>query len=179
MLGAMARTGRGAKVALIAVAGFGDARRRDERQSLPRAEARGGRPEGGGGGGLQRPEREQARRGGTGGLPRQGRASLDGGDDPSRGLFTKRERRPPCPTAGDQDAIAADVAAYAAALDAVVGSAVRPSRCDAAKLGCVSWYVSGAFTCLARAAKGTGVMVRRRCAPLSISKSRNQSQRDL
>ncbi len=81
-----------------------------------------------------------------------------GGDDPSRGLFTKREGRRPCPTVGDQDAIAADVAAYAAALDAAVGSAVRPSRCDAAKLSCVSRYVSGAFTCLARAAKGTGVI---------------------
>lgn len=85
-------------------------------------------------------------------------ARFTGGLDPSRGLFAKRERRPPCPTVGDQDAVARDVAAYVSATAGAVGNAVRPSRCDAAKLGCIGRYVSGAFACLMRAAKGTGAI---------------------
>ncbi len=81
-----------------------------------------------------------------------------GGDDPTRGLFAKRERRPPCATVGDQDAVARDLAAYAGAVAAEVGNLVRPSRCDAAKLTCIGRYVSAAFGCLARAAKGTGIV---------------------
>ncbi len=81
-----------------------------------------------------------------------------GGDDASKGLFAKRERRPPCPTVGDADDLAAAIGAYVASVDAAVGSATRPSRCDAAKLGCLARYVSGTFGCLARAAKSTGVI---------------------
>jgi len=85
-------------------------------------------------------------------------ARFTGGDDPTRGVFAKRERRPPCPTVGDQDAIASGVSTYVAALEAAVGSTVRPSRCDAAKISCVARYVSGAFGCLARAAGSTGTI---------------------
>ncbi len=77
---------------------------------------------------------------------------LTGGDDPTRGLFAKRERRPPCPTVGDQGAVAADIAEFAAALGAAIDNSGNPSRCDAAKLTCLSRYVSGLTSCLARAA---------------------------
>lgn len=36
-----------------------------------------------------------------------------GGDDPSRGLFAKRERKLPCPTVGDQDAIGLRIFTFA------------------------------------------------------------------
>lgn len=85
-------------------------------------------------------------------------ARFTGGNDPSRSLFAKRERRPPCPTVGDQDTLAADVSTYVTALEDAVGGTVRPGRCDAAKITCVARYVTGAFGCLARAAKGTGTI---------------------
>jgi hypothetical protein len=85
-------------------------------------------------------------------------ARLTGGTDPARSVFAKRERRPPCPTVGDQDAVADDVAAYVASLSAAVGTAVRPSRCDAAKLQCLGRYVTGLAGCLARAAKSSGTI---------------------
>lgn len=81
-----------------------------------------------------------------------------GGDDPSRGLFAKRERRPPCLTVDDQSAMADDIAAQAAELAAALGNPGVPSRCDAAKLTCVGRYLTGALGCLARAAAGTGVV---------------------
>ena len=85
-------------------------------------------------------------------------ARFTGAGDPSRGLFAKRERRPPCPTVGDQDDVARDVAAYVTSAAAGIGTTVRPSRCDAARLGCLARYVTGSFGCLARAAKSTGVV---------------------
>ena len=123
----MARTGRGAKVALIAVAGFGDARRRDERRQSRLAQKLG----------------EVGRRvaaevacsvrnaskpdaAARAGLPRQGRASLDGGDDPSRGLFTKRERRPPCPTLPAIRTRSRPTSRPTRRPSTAVGSAVRP-----------------------------------------------------
>jgi hypothetical protein len=81
-----------------------------------------------------------------------------GGDDPSRGLFAKRERRPPCPTVGDQSALAADVADATTTLAADVGNDGAMSRCDAAKLTCLGRYVTGLSGCLSRAATGTGVV---------------------
>jgi hypothetical protein len=81
-----------------------------------------------------------------------------GGDDPSRGLFAKRERRPPCPTVGDQGALAGDVADAASALAAGVGNDGTASRCDAAKIACLGRYVTGLVSCLSRAASGTGVV---------------------
>ncbi|MCC6848968.1 MAG: CAP domain-containing protein [Deltaproteobacteria bacterium] len=83
---------------------------------------------------------------------------FSGGPDPSRGLFAKRERRPPCPTVGDEAEIAADVAAFVVVTTGEVGATTRPSRCDAGKLGCVGRYLTGAFACLARAAKGSGAV---------------------
>ncbi len=80
-----------------------------------------------------------------------------GGDDPTRGLFAKRERRPPCPTVGDQSAVAADIGDFAAAIGSAVDNTGSPSRCDAAKLTCVARYVTGLTSCVARAA-GTGVL---------------------
>jgi hypothetical protein len=85
-------------------------------------------------------------------------ARFTGGDDPSRGVFAKRERRPPCTTVGDQDATASSLGSYVSALTAAVGSTVRPSRCDAAKITCLVRYVSAALGCLARAAGGTGTI---------------------
>lgn len=79
-----------------------------------------------------------------------------GGDDGSRSLFAKRERKPPCPTIGDQDAVGRDLFAFADAIDHAVGNLV--SRCDSAELGCFAKYVTAAFGCLARAANGTGVI---------------------
>jgi hypothetical protein len=80
-----------------------------------------------------------------------------GGDDPSRGLFAKRERRPPCPTVGDQSTLAGDIAAATGALATGVGNGGTVSRCDAAKLTCLGRYVTGLTGCLSRAATGTGV----------------------
>ncbi|MCC6764333.1 MAG: CAP domain-containing protein [Deltaproteobacteria bacterium] len=94
---------------------------------------------------------------------------FSGGLDPSRGLFAKRERRPPCPTVGDQTELAADVAALVAAAPGEVGTATRPSRCDAAKLGCVGRYLIGTFGCLARAAKGGGMV-----DPICVAKLRSR-----
>lgn len=85
-------------------------------------------------------------------------ARFTGATDPSRGLFAKRERRPPCPTVGDQDALARDIGSYVSGTAAAVGSVVRPSRCDAAKVSCLARYVTGSVSCLARAAKGTGAV---------------------
>ncbi len=85
-------------------------------------------------------------------------ARFTGGDDPARGVFAKRERRPPCTTVGDQDAVAASVAAYVSALEGAVGTSIRPSRCDSAKITCMARYVSSAFACLARAAGSTGTI---------------------
>jgi hypothetical protein len=79
-----------------------------------------------------------------------------GGDDPSRSLFAKRERKPPCPTVGDQETVGRDLFAFADALDHAVGNLV--SRCDSAELACFGKYVAAAFGCLARAANGTGVI---------------------
>ena len=79
-----------------------------------------------------------------------------GGADPSRSLFAKRERKPPCPTVGDQDAIGRQLFAFADALDQAVGNVV--SRCDSAELACIGKYVTAAFGCLSRAATSTGVI---------------------
>jgi hypothetical protein len=79
-----------------------------------------------------------------------------GGSDPSRGLFAKRERKPPCPTVGDQDAVGQQLLAFADALDRAVGSLV--SRCDGAELACLGKYVTAAFGCVSRAAGGSGVI---------------------
>lgn len=79
-----------------------------------------------------------------------------GGEDASRSLFAKRERKPPCPTVGDQETIGRDLFAFAAALDQAVGNLV--SRCDSAELSCFGKYVTAAFGCLARAASGTGTI---------------------
>ncbi len=92
-----------------------------------------------------------------------------GGADPMRGLFAKRERRPPCPTVGDQDAEADNVAAFAAAAAAAIGNAVRPSRCDAARLTCLARYVAATLGCLGRAAKGNGV-IDPRCVAKQLSR---------
>jgi hypothetical protein len=81
-----------------------------------------------------------------------------GGDEPSRGQFAKRERRPPCLTIDDQSAMADSMAAYAAALRGAVGNPGTSSWCDAAKLRCLGRYLTGAFGCLARAAAGNGVV---------------------
>lgn len=81
-----------------------------------------------------------------------------GGDDPSRGQFAKRERRPPCLTIDDQRTMAAAITGHAAALDDAIGNAGTPSRCDAAKLLCIGRYLTGALGCLARAAADTGVI---------------------
>ncbi len=80
-----------------------------------------------------------------------------GGDDPTRGLFAKRERRPPCPTVGDQSAVAADIADFAAEVGSAIDNTGNPSRCDAAKLICLSRYVTGITGCMSRAAS-TGVL---------------------
>lgn len=90
-----------------------------------------------------------------------------GGLDPSRGLFAKRERRPPCPTVGDQADVASDLASFVSEMAAQIGTGIRPSRCDAAKLGCVARHVAGAFGCLARAAKGAGAI-----DPVCVAKQR-------
>ena len=79
-----------------------------------------------------------------------------GGDDPTRGLFAKRERRPPCPTVGDQGAVAADIAEFAAAIGSGVDNTGNPSRCDAAKLTCLSRYVTGLTGCVSRARPTAG-----------------------
>lgn len=79
-----------------------------------------------------------------------------GGDDPSRGLFAKRERKLPCPTLGDQDAIGLGVFTFADGLDQAVGHFV--SRCDGGKLACFGKYATAAFGCLSRAATGGGVI---------------------
>ncbi len=85
-------------------------------------------------------------------------ARFTGGDDPSRGLFSKRERRPPCTTVGDQTALETQIADYAAALAGAMGNQGIASRCDAAKLTCVGRYLTGALGCVARAARGGGII---------------------
>jgi hypothetical protein len=79
-----------------------------------------------------------------------------GGGDPSQSPFAKRERKPPCPTVGDQDPVGYQLFAFADALDHAVGNTV--SRCDAAELACLGKYVAAAFGCLSRAATGAGVI---------------------
>lgn len=81
---------------------------------------------------------------------------FSGGDDPSQGLFVKRERKSPCPTVGDQDAIGLRLFTFADVLDHTVGNLV--SRCDGAKLGCFGKYVTASFGCLSRAATDPGVI---------------------
>lgn len=81
-------------------------------------------------------------------------ARFTGGVDPARSLFAKRERKPPCPTVGDQETLSQQLFAYANAVDHAVGNLV--SRCDAAELACVGKYVTAAFACLSRAATGSG-----------------------
>lgn len=81
-----------------------------------------------------------------------------GGDDPSRGVFAKRERKPPCATVGDQDTVGGNLVAFAGGLDDAVGNGGVPSRCDAGKLTCLGRWVNAAFGCLARAANGSGVI---------------------
>src|SRR5262249_3764650 len=67
-----------------------------------------------------------------------------------------RERKPPCPTVGNQDAIGLRIFTFADALDQAVGHFV--SRCDGGKLACFGKYATAAFGCLSRAATGTGVV---------------------
>jgi hypothetical protein len=79
-----------------------------------------------------------------------------GGVSPEKGQFARLERVWPCVTTGDQAALDAALAAYAAGLDAQVANSGAPSRCDAAKLTCVGRYVTGVTRCHARAALRTG-----------------------
>jgi hypothetical protein len=81
---------------------------------------------------------------------------FSGGDDPTKGLFAKRERKLRCPTVGNQDAIGLQLFTFVDTLDHAVGNLV--SRCDGAKLSCFGKYAAAAFGCLSRAATGPGVI---------------------
>ena len=84
--------------------------------------------------------------------------SFSGGSLPSAGSFARVERVWSCLTTGDQRALDATIADYAAALDAQVANPGTPNRCDASKLACVGRYVVGTTGCWTAAATRTGVV---------------------
>ena len=87
----------------------------------------------------------------------QASARFTGGERPERGAFAKLEAKGSCLTQEDGPIFDGDLAAFASALNDVVGAGT-PSRCDAAKLKCAARYVAGVMGCYVGAAAKSGAV---------------------